>query len=215
VETGSVALAPALSLAVRVHAELTGNQTGGNLSVLVNLRPEDRADFASGNNQGGKLEEFAVSPVVPGRYAVTAQLGEGYVAAMTSGGVDLTRQPLLVGGATDPIDLTVRDDGGTVSGKVLVPDGSLPRIGFLYLLPMDGAARFAQGFAGPDGSYTVAMVAPGSYRVIAVEGRLAQIPYRDAAAMRAYEGKGVTLTVASGQQVKLDVPLMDESELPQ
>ncbi len=44
----------------------------------------------------------------------------GYVAAVSSGGVDLLHNPLVVppGGTSSPIEITLRDDGGTVEGAI-------------------------------------------------------------------------------------------------
>src|SRR5262249_24451646 len=58
--------------------------------------------------------------VLPGRYYVQAQASTGYVSSMVSGNTNLLREPLVVAAGTspEPIDVTVRDDGGEVHGTL-------------------------------------------------------------------------------------------------
>ena len=55
-----------------------------------------------------------------GRYRVHVTAQMGYVAAVSSGGLDLLHNPLVVppGGTSSPIEITLRDDGATVDGTI-------------------------------------------------------------------------------------------------
>jgi hypothetical protein len=186
--------------------------------VQLLLRAADGSiGFGVNASQPGPDGDLMLQNAQPGRYFVYAQSFRGYVASITSDGVDLMQQPLVVnaGGTAPPIDITLRDDSATITGTVTSSSGPLPRQSFILLLPTDATAQFTQSFAGPDGKFTVPNLAPGSYRAFAFRSNRMrqQIPYRDAEAMRQYDGKGVTITASPDQQVQLDVPLLDEAEV--
>ena len=85
------------------------------------LRPERRrgrnAAGVEGTSDGSSFE---IDNVGPGRYWVEPSPFEGYVSSITSGGVDLARDPLVVGaGSTSaPIEVTLRNDSGTISAQL-------------------------------------------------------------------------------------------------
>ena len=233
IRTAAIALAPPASIQVRVHPEFTkpedltnqqppsvmlrnGSTVRAQQQQLVQilLRSEDSGGGFIGASQPSANGDLVIENVQPGRYFVHEQPFRGYVASMTSGGVDLLEHPLIVNpsGAPDPIDVTLRDDTATLNGTVNPGNGSLPRISFIVLLPTGSSGHFAQAYASADGKFSAANVAPGSYRVLAFRGQPIQLPFRDAEAMRRYDGKGPTVTVAAGQSQQIDVPLLDEAE---
>ena len=69
---------------------------------------------------GPEDESLVIENVQPGRYRVSVNTSIGYASSITSGGTDLLRQSLVVGlgGATPPIEITVRDDGAEVEGTL-------------------------------------------------------------------------------------------------
>ena len=78
----------------------------------------------------------------------------------------------------------------------------------VYLVPLpDSSGQFTQIWVGPGGSFNNATVAPGAYRVLAFDRQQPQLEYRNAEAMRAYEGSGPVVRVSGGQkeQVTLQV----------
>lgn len=217
VKTAMVTLAPEPRIPVRVRQELTRKGNSGALPINIGLRPDgDDVPYANGSNQPGHGDEFFIENVQPGRYRAQANAGLGYVAAMSSGGVDLLRDPLVISGSgtAEPIDVVIRDDSGMVSGKVTKPDGAGPMPHFVLLLPNGAGAQMCQGWAGPDGSFTIGNVPPGSYRVFAVDAPGTQLPYRDPQAMRAYRGKGANVTVTPGATVQVDAPLLEDTQEP-
>ena len=217
VKTAMVTLVPEPRIPVRVRRELTQNRNSGALQMMMYLRPDgDAGAFANGNNQPGLGDEFFIENVQPGRYTAQANVGLGYVAAMSSGGVDLLRNPLVISGSgtAEPIGIAIRDDGGMVSGKVTKPDGAGPMPHFVLQLPDGAGAQLCQGYAGHDGTFTIGNVPPGSYRVFAVDAPGMQLPYRDPQAMRAYRGKGANVTVTAGATVQVDAPALDDTQEP-
>ncbi len=217
VRTGAVALTPARSIPVRVQSQLTRTETQGHLGVNVYLQPLDPGlNAAGGASQADKGPDLVLENVQPGHYLVHVQSYLGYVASLRSGGVDLLRDPLVIGsnGGADPIDLVLRDDAATVTGTVKTGDSALPERTYVVLLPIGSTQQMPQSMAGPDGKFTLANVAPGSYRLLAMRNFPFQIPYRDAEAMQAWDNKGVVVSVVAAQQLEADVPLLDEGDEP-
>src|SRR5215469_14104359 len=71
--------------------------------------------------QGAPGDEFEMQGVTPGRYWMQAAwTAEGYVSAITSGGVDLSREPLPIGpgNTVPPIEVTLRNDTGQIDCTV-------------------------------------------------------------------------------------------------
>jgi len=242
-QTASIALSPSSPVMVRVHDQLTGQQApqpdyegqilsgisarAGGSQILnaqqsapvlqLILRDVERnGGYMSVPGQTGHNDELMVPNVPPGRYFVHPQVYRGgYVASLTCGGVDLLRQPLVVGssGGTSPIDAVVRDDNPKLSGTVTSAGGPLPQQMFIMFLPTDSPAQFTQSYAGPDGKFTVPNLAPGSYRVLALAAVRRQLPYNDAEWMRRLDGKGSTLTANPGQTLQIDTPLIDDADM--
>jgi hypothetical protein len=162
----------------------------------------------------------------PGRYWVIATTGLGYVQALTSDGVDLIHQPLVVTtGSHSPIEVTVRDDTGQIAGKIMEvsrgPDdqedspaqavsfrGGGSPLAFLYFVPLpDSPGTFQESRVEGDGSFSSPPLAPGSYRVFAFAHRHPRFPYRDADAMRTYETQGQVVHVIPGETERIQVHL--------
>lgn len=211
VHAGPVALAPAGIIAVRVRAEFTG-QTKMRPGVQVSLRPEDAfGSFAAGGSRPGHEDEFSLENVQPGEYFVTVHTSYGYVAAASSGETDLLEHRLSVSasGTAAPIEVVLRDDGGRLDGHVVASDGSLPPFSVVVLVPGEGTGSMVQGYAGPDGRFTVQNIAPGSYRLLAVNGSPGNLPFRDPDAMQPYTANAPKITVEAGESLSMDAPLID------
>src|SRR5262249_17272282 len=94
--------APSMSAGLNISL-IPVDEVFGQMGAAGGLHPVDGADDGS---------SFEIENVSPGRYWVEASPFEGYVSSITSGGVDLARDPLVVGsgGSTAPIEVTLRDD---------------------------------------------------------------------------------------------------------
>jgi hypothetical protein len=175
------------------------------VNVQVMLMPME--EFGSGearmSEPGEGTEEHAlvVQNVRPGRYRVRVQPGAGYAASIVSGGTDLLRQPLVVGlgGWSSPIEVTLRDDGAEVDGKV--EDETQD---YVYFVPLGGGpGQFRQTVSAPDGSFGLAQLPPGTYRVLAFDRQQEDLAYTDAEALRKLESKGQVIRVDAGQKEHL------------
>ncbi len=150
-------------------------------------------------------------------------LGEGgglaaaYVSSVTSGGVDLGSNPLvIVPGSTPPaVEVTLRDDGGTITGIIGsqtpgAPNpnaaGESPQV-WVYAIPLfSTAAALRNVMPNSDGQFSFYAMAPGSYRVVACDAQQ-DIDFHSAEGLAAWAGKGQTVTVDPGgtASVQLDV----------
>jgi len=193
------------------RAESVGRR---RVNVQVMLMPIE--EFGSGETRmsepGEGTEEHAlvVQNVRPGRYRVRVQAGAGYAASIMSGGTDLLRQPLVVGlgGWGSPIEVTLRDDGAEVDGKV--EDESQD---YVYFVPLSGGpGQFRQTVSAPDGSFGLAQVPPGTYRVLAFDRQQDDLAYTDAEALRKLESKGQVIQVDAGQKEHLRLRTIREGD---
>jgi hypothetical protein len=222
-----------------VRQDFSGAETSrtGVPTVYLNLLLADEFGDQGGgqygyNNRGNPPSLTGVSP---GRYwvQVNPPSSDTYVASMTSGGKDLSREPLVVpyGASVPPIEITVRNDPGqievtvegTTNGPPQVVTGGIVRSGGIagsfmpggassvYCIPlsMDGGLvrEFSPQF---NGIYVLPQVAPGDYRILAFDSPQ-QLEYRNPAAMRAYESKGQVVHVAAGHKAQVKVqPIKSE-----
>lgn len=185
---------------------------------------------------GSADEPLMITGPPPGSYWVRVNTSRGYAATVRSGNLDLQHQPLVVGvgGGVSPIEITMRDETGEISGKVegmpaeqragagtALPEGMtfhappnapqgawLPRA-LLYCVPVaDSSGQFRQISVNPDGSFDDAGLVPGAYRLLAFDREQPELEYRSPEAMRAYDSKGPVANVAAGQKVQVTLQLI-------
>ena len=204
----------------------------------VNVTLEPVNDFAQQRgllrerHSGPQNDSYVIEHVQPGRYWVQVYSPRGYPYSVTSGGVDLRHQPLVVpaGVSVGPIEVTLRDDTGEIDGTIegattsaALPVGTLegsgqtsipvpPLNAHIYCIPLpDSTGRFTEALAGPDGRFTVASLAPGEYRLLAFTRRQT-LEYENPEAMRAYDGKGQMVRVSGGQKEQVQLHLIPAGE---
>ncbi len=185
-----LSLLPLLPVAVRVHKDAsfantgssgqTSGGAGANPGLSLSLEPVDGSGGGSGNLQPipGSADNsiLQIEGVRPGRYWVRAFPYEGYISAISSGGTDLAATPFVVGdgSTTTAIDVTLRNDGGQISGHLgakAAGNESQDEHGtaFVYAIPQFNAAvPFVQSNSQVPGDYTISSLAPGTYSVMAV-----------------------------------------------
>ena len=186
------------------------NPFGGNLR-----RPDGASDG----------DVYEMDGVTPGRYWVQAMTPEGYVSSMTSGQTDLMQEPLTIGAGESgaPIEITLRNDTGTIACTVNAPLKLIPDRGAsngetqpvsIYVIPQSGSMfefRETIGVLGGDTDFPG--LAPGTYTLAAYDGYY-QIDNADPDELARVIAKGQSVTVAAGStaQVELDpIPNPEEN----
>jgi hypothetical protein len=197
--------------------------SGRPRSLELMLQPDGTKGPAAGlrNSTGKGNEDLVVENVREGKYRVWVMPNRGYAASATSGGVDLLHKPLVVGagGASAPIEITLRDDTATLEGTVspVPPTGGEPNpYGggvFVFCFPIESeVGRPVQGFAGVDGKFSMQNVPPGRYLVLAFRTPNQNLEYRNEEVLRQYESKGTIVTLEAGQKAEVKVPVLTEDE---
>jgi len=165
-------------------------------------------------------DSLLIDNVPPGRYWVRVRSTRGYASSVTSGGIDLRHEPLVVP-SSGPIEITMRDDwaevDGTVEGMGAIRAESANRSGLfspeVYFVPQpDNPGEFRDARVAPDGKINSAQVPPGLYRVLAFDRPHSDLAYHDPEVMRAYEAEGQLIRLAPGPNEPLRLQVIASSE---
>lgn len=177
----------------------------------------NRVEAAPGSNDGSSLQ---LEGVPPGKYWVEARTYGAYVSSISSGGDDLSQTPITIGagGSSAPIEITLRDDTGTLNGTISRGPGSsggeTPRA-WIYAIPLfSTVSELPSTISTSAGKFTFYALAPGAYRVIACDSPHA-IAFHTSEGVAAWAGKGRVVTLEPGgtAHVELDVaPTAEGSE---
>ncbi len=240
----SLVESPLGPILVQVRKDFTSQADEQNSQVFIvdsnapplylSLAPVDGMNGGGGSRpvqhgEGATGDTWELEGVTPGRYWVQVTLStQGYVSAITSGGVDLTKDPLTIGlgNSVAPIDITLHNDTGQIDCTVNQPATrtmpgsrviSSPFIGsgpMVYALPGRGSlARRANSYSAGAGPISLPNLATGMYHVIALENWL-DLESLDDQELARLEEKGKTVTVPAGGTVavQLDVIKNDDEE---
>jgi hypothetical protein len=230
-EGPGLTLVPNTSLTATVKEEFDSAQGRSAVMDIApadgNFTPQRRVDvqvtltpigeFGSGEAAASQPVEnsqdnaLVIPSVRPGRYRVHVATGIGFAASVVSGGTDLLRQPLVVGlgGSSSPIEITLRDDGAEVDGKA--DEGTECHV---YFLPVsEGSGQFREANTTQEGSFSLAQLPPGTYRVLAFDSPQNDLAYADAEAMRKLESKGQVIHVDPGQKEHLRLKIIAGGDL--
>src|SRR4029077_8201839 len=75
---------------------------------------------------------------------------------------------------------------------------------YVYFVPLGGGpGKFRQTVSATDGSFGLAQLPPGTYRVLAFDRQQDDMAYTDAEALRKLESKGQVIQVDAGQKEHL------------
>ncbi len=207
-----------------VSADGQGSE-GGAVSAGLNLSLVPAEEFfgpgAGSGLRPGEGGTYEIENVSPGKYWVEVTPFQGYISSITSGGVDLAREPLVVGpGSTSaPIEITLRDDAGSITGQIMngqtssaTESNGQPAVGeqqrvFVYAIPLFATAgQVSQITAQSSGQFTIGNLAPGSYRVVAFDS-LQEIDFHTPQGLAKYAAVGqvVTVEASAAANVQLEV----------
>lgn len=236
----TVTLVPNASISVNATEEFTSTEGSGDglqsgffdgnpgrprRDLQVRLEPADEFGEGSGASlrqpSGPEDESLILEHVKPGRYWVHADSARGFAASIKCGEMDLLHHPLVVPavGSTDPIELTLRDDGAQIDGSIenvpTIPGPSLAPTAqtspHIYLLPLaDSTGQFREVWASPDGKFSLGQIPPGDYQVLAFDRPQPELEYRNEEAMRKYDSREIRLL--PGQNLHLQLHMILGSE---
>jgi len=111
-----------------------------------------------------------IQNVEPGTYSVQIQnMSPLWVKSAMSGSVDLLADDLTVaeGGQAAPIEITLRKDGGSVSGTVTPASNAWPAT--VLLVQPRGKKNYVKAARTEGGRFEIQGVPPGEYAVVAID----------------------------------------------
>jgi protocatechuate 3,4-dioxygenase beta subunit len=139
-------------------------QRSGMALVVTHSR---QAYFAQVNDAG----DFAFS-VPPGRYEVLGQINHHYLANISATGASLVGRVLTVkAGANPRLQILLGNSYGQIDGTVM-HNGHPASAAMVFLVPDhpgENTILFRRDQSDSDGTFTLAGILPGHYRVIAIE----------------------------------------------
>ncbi len=182
------------------------SQSGRTLTQQfgANLRSSDPAAGTAQIKWEPDHISFAINEMVPGSYRLDAfPLSPFYVKSATLAGQDILNNEVPISQAAGPIEIQLRDDGGSIEGDAVDANGQPAAAGIMLLR---GAIRAANLTTQPNGHFKLQNVAPGDYTIFAWDNP-DEVAYADPDWMRRNGAAGMAVTVAAGQsqQIKLTV----------
>ena len=194
--------------------------SGPGMNLELTNADEMRSEGGGGmtENEKSGSPEWQLNVNEPGRYWVQAEAWPpAFVSSVTSGGTDLGSNPLVIvpGSTPQPVEVTLRDDGGTITGIIgsQTPGAPNPNVAgetpqvWIYAIPLfSTAAALRNVMPNSDGHFSFYAMPPGSYRVVACDAQQ-DIDFHSVEGVAAWAGKGQTVTVDPGgtASVELDV----------
>jgi len=216
-------LQPTVNIPVEIRgfpsADSEQDQSPRVMLFLVNKRQSvlAQAHNATPVNPSSDAPSAASSLVLagvePGAYDVKAQVFRHgtYIESISWGSTDLLHEPLAIdsSGAVPPIDVVVREGAATLAGTVF--SGDQPSPGVIVVFPPDDRRSPELAFAGEGGEFVSPNLAPGTYRVIAIENP-AGLNLEKQGALRELASKVQEVTLVAGQSATLRLELTKVGE---
>jgi hypothetical protein len=145
--------------------------------------------------------------VAPGTYRLEINTnGEWWVKSAQSGNVDLLSDDLTLseGEQPEPIEVTLRDGAGTVSGTV-TPAGNPDRVLVLLVQP-HGTRNIVHAARPMQGYFAIPGIPPGDYEIVALDGG-DQLEYADPEILNPYLSDAEHVTVRPRTTVTVNLGL--------
>jgi hypothetical protein len=215
----SLALGAALSIPVTVRIDAS-RTTSPEFIVSGAPRPPVNVQLVStdvglinyrvGSNMDGPPESrrLTLRIIRPGKFRVEiTPLGPFYVSEARSGRVDLLREELTIpyGGSVEPIEIVMRDDAATLQGSVSFSGQRIDAI--VILVPAMAPRRARVEFAQPEGSFFIGGLAPGEYRILALD-HVDDLEYAEPDGLVDFSGAMQTVRLGPNQQGTVTLELV-------
>jgi hypothetical protein len=196
---GTVSVEGGLPLPPRiiVASEMKSGERRPDAFARVNMD----GTFTLGGVPDGPLSlDVIISP--PGRL---------YVKSITAAGVDLMREPPLIGDGTTIRDVRIvlSSEVAMLTGRVLGSDGAPLKGATLLLVPADqGRQRLSRGrliaVTGPDGRFMIG-AAPGEYSAVIWRGQ----PPSDEEGLKSLAARAPRVSLQAGEQKVIELAAPD------
>jgi hypothetical protein len=207
IDNVTVAVDSGFNITGLVRIDSPSRQTTARPQFGINLRPVEPTTGAGQLKWDTDHTTFAFNDMSPGAYRLDVfPPSPFYVKSATLAGQDILSNEFSVAQAAGPIEIVLRDDGGSIEGDVLNGDGQ-PVVGGGIIALRNGRATVIQGV----GHFKLPNLAPGDYAVYAWDDAN-QVEYADQDWMRRYGGSGTAVTVSAGQNVQVK---LTQQKVPQ
>ena len=155
---------------------------------------------------------FSAAPIEAGTYRLRVDLSEAqrFIQKVSVSGAKLNGRELIIHGASD-VQLTIvtAEGVGQITGFASLDSHSAAGAMVLLVpesgLDLDDDARLDQ--SDSDGSFTLANITPGKYRLLAIADGWS-LDWHDPAVLKPYLAKAQSLQIAPGDERKLTVEVL-------
>lgn len=176
------------------------------LTAIETTMPSASSDFDPKDSNA----PLAVRNVEPGRYSVQIHVhGPWYVQSATRGQTDLLREELVVAqGDASPIEIVLRDDGGSVAGSVASDNVAVPAV--VLVVPERRSTAPQTQYASERG-FTINMLAPGDYLLFAFDS-VDGLEYTNREVLEPHASRAAHVTVNSRGNATVTLTLIKRGE---
>jgi hypothetical protein len=208
-----------ISVGVQVYGGIAPVGTDNGPQVVVQLISKEFLQNSRGTtvvrHKGEQRPVVRIEDIPPGTYTVEASPNQpAYIASLRCGRVDLLRDELTIApsGALPPIEVTLRNDGAQLHGKVM--EKGQPAVAAVVIYSEEYPGRSLLTQTNESGAFSQGNLAPGNYRVIAVKDAV-ELEFRNPAAMERYLEHASAVTLQSGEEtsVRVEVQELQEKQL--
>jgi hypothetical protein len=220
-------MAPCVTIPVNLHVERTSEETKKDAQSLrigadgvardqpsaaqvVLFSKDDPSPFTrlrSLADTNDDLNALSLRNVEPGAYrAEVYPRGALYVESVQTGLTDLEREDLVVaeGAAIAPIEVRLRDDGARLEGTITGGDAAGAAVAIAIPEKSERLAKIAMA---QDGKYRFQNLAPGAYRIVAVD-RVDDFAYAERDVMAKYLAQSKEVNLRPNDRATLDLELV-------
>jgi hypothetical protein len=174
----------------------------GTAGISLRTPNSRRQQYAPLNDAG----EFTVE-VSPGTYEILGNInGMHIVSLKATGGLVAGRMLTVKSGDVPKLEIVAGSGHGVVEGAALL--SGKPASGVMVLLapedPKNNEILFRRDQSDSDGTFDLANVFPGRYRLLAIENGW-ELEWANPAVLQAFLAKSVPLEVKSGDHLKQTV----------
>ncbi len=215
-ENVHIALAPATSIPVVVHLQ-SRSQTNGRwnesrppLNVgLISTQPNTAEPFSTFQHRGPGNGGMVLQNVEPGTYSVNLRPQEPwYVQSASYGQTNALYDDITVSsGQSYPLEITLRDDGASLTVAVQSSNSGTPAKANVVILPQPASKLPPLLLQNVTGTVTESGLAPGEYLVFAFD-RIDGLEYTNPDALSAYASQAGHVTLSANQQGQVSLDLI-------